>query len=151
MLGPAVDSAAELGALLAHYPVRDLSPHNAPQAEADQVLDPGEVVRQRAVTVALAAAVRVCAVEQERLHLSWDHAWGARLVDADGDVVPVESFVADAVAHRRVPGLLEWLGGLGAGLDSPGTSARVATPRTGPACRSRPSPGSTAGRASTWW
>ena len=116
---PGPDPVAALGELLARYPVRDLSPHNAPKAEAHQVLDPGEVVRQRAVTGALAAAVRVCAVEQGRLDLSWDDAWGARLVDADGDVVPVEAFVADAVAHRRVSGLLEWLGGLGAGLDNP--------------------------------
>ncbi len=104
-----VDRVALLGALLSGRPqllFAGSQPAPAPlrgsrhlEREADRD-EAGDQIRHEAVVRLVAAAVRVAAIEQGRLELSWHDVWGAQLVDGDGEVVPVEAYVRDAVAQR---------------------------------------------------
>ncbi len=137
------DVLEEAGAALARYPVRPIDAaedsdasdgpdgsdgpqtSDAPVAKhlADRVGDVGTVRRRAALTTALSAAVRVSAVEQESLHLAWDDAWGGQVVDDHDGMVPVEAFVADAVARGEMSDLVDWMSGLGLDVDCPWTGA----------------------------
>ena len=128
----------EAGAVLARYPVRPIGAaeesdgsDDDPDASsvvvakhlADRVGDEGTVRRRAALTTALSAAVRVSAVEQESLHLAWDDAWGGQVVDDHDGMVPVDAFVADAVARGEMSELVDWMSGLGLDVDCPWTGA----------------------------
>ncbi len=115
------DLVAELGALLARHPEHqlgtDAEPAEAP--EGSRLGDPGTGLRHAAVTEAISAAVRVSAVEQDCLSLTWDDAWGAQVVDPQGEAVLLEAFVADGVARRAADELIGWVAELGLDVDTP--------------------------------
>ena len=116
------DRVPMMGALLTRLPIppvdaEELSTNRDDEAENGQRLD--------AVVQLMTAAVQVAAVEQRRLTLWWDDAWGAQLRDKSGEVVPVEAFVGDAVARRNPRALLAW-------LDEVGIDAKVAWEESGP-------------------
>jgi len=105
-----VDRVPMMGALLTRLPIPpvdadELSANRDDEAENRQRLD--------AVVRLLSGAIRVAAVEQRRLTLWWDDAWGTQLRDKSGEVVPVEAFVGDAVARRNPRALLAWLDEVG--------------------------------------
>lgn len=99
------DPVTALGALLARHPL----PLDSGADSDDDPDDGGASRRRDAVTRALAAAVRVTAVEQERLAVGWDDAWGSVVLDELGEAVLLEPFVGDAVERRAPAELVGWL------------------------------------------